>query len=526
MTKRTKRTPKFEPTATAEVTSIVTDYENIFRSGVLAAAQAMSICAPAIRALTLVLTKEVPTMAVDKYYRVYVSPNFIDECIKLAREVSPQKPCVSCGETKHHDIAYVAGVICHEAWHPLREHQDRARTQVIVNGMRAYVYNVATDLEINDDLMQCFKHVKKPKLCLPPIQIAKDGEHKEGGVLIPSVYGFEEGKLAEEYFQRLMDKVKDNGQVCPSCEGTGQKDHKHNHGKQDGKQDGNQEACPDCEGTGQPSGSGGVPSSGQFGDIWNCGSGADGIERPYEKGPPGEDCKIPGLSAIESRMVRKSVAKKIQEAAQSRGVMPGGWARWADKELEPAKYDWRSEMNKAVRYSLSRVIGDRMRTFRRLGRRTASIGYKAILPSHYNPRPRIAIVQDTSGSMDEHAIKLSMSEAEAILRAAGAAVGFVACDAAADVVQEVHSIRAVKVHGGGGTDMRIGIKAALDSRPEPDIVVLMTDGYTPWPEQPLPKGKQLVVGLVGEHACSVNEVPSWARVIRITGDDVVVRPKV
>jgi predicted metal-dependent peptidase len=92
-----------------------------------------------------------------------------------------------------------------------------------------------------------------------------------------------------------------------------------------------------------------------------------------------------------------------------------------------------------------------------------------------------------------------------------------------DVAQKTQNIRSLKVHGGGGTDMRIGIAAALESKPKPNIIVLFTDGYTEWPEQPLPGGVRLVVCLVGEHSCDVNTPPAWATVVKIVGDDIETR---
>jgi hypothetical protein len=41
--------------------------------------------------------------------------------------------------------------------------------------------------------------------------------------------------------------------------------------------------------------------------------------------------------------------------------------------------------------------------------------------------------------------------------------------------------------------------------------VVLTDGYTPWPEQP-PRGMRVVVGLLGDDA---PEAPAWARSVRV-----------
>ena len=40
-----------------------------------------------------------------------------------------------------------------------------------------------------------------------------------------------------------------------------------------------------------------------------------------------------------------------------------------------------------------------------------------------------------------------------------------------------------QLQGGGGTDMVAGIDAAMSLRPRPDAVIVLTDGYTPFPHQ-------------------------------------------
>jgi predicted metal-dependent peptidase len=36
--------------------------------------------------------------------------------------------------------------------------------------------------------------------------------------------------------------------------------------------------------------------------------------------------------------------------------------------------------------------------------------------------------------------------------------------------------------GGGGTDMRVGVRYVEQELSQVDCMVLLTDGYTPWPE--------------------------------------------
>lgn len=69
----------------------------------------------------------------------------------------------------------------------------------------------------------------------------------------------------------------------------------------------------------------------------------------------------------------------------------------------------------------------------------------------------------------------------------------------------------VELTGGGGTDMRVGIEAACAQRPRPDVVAVLTDGYTPWPATP-PAAKLIAV-LIGDNP---PPVPSWATTVHVT----------
>ena len=65
--------------------------------------------------------------------------------------------------------------------------------------------------------------------------------------------------------------------------------------------------------------------------------------------------------------------------------------------------------------------------------------------------------------------------------------------------------------GGGGDVFARGITAAAALKPRPGLVVVLTDGYTPWPAG-APRGVAVVVGLIGAAAPNA---PAWARSVRI-----------
>ena len=461
-------------------------YEDYVRSGILAACRAMPLCATAIRALNPVITRGVPTMAVDKYYRMYANPDFIDEIRQMARDVSNTNKCPVCKGSEHHENAYVAGAICHEAWHLLRKHHSRAIQKTLTTRLDYYVWALAVDMEINDDILDVLSqhnlakgssgYVARP--CFPPVQLTQDIEHPETkapGVLVPSSFGCEDGKLAESYFETLKEQLLSQPNMTPD------------------------------------------QLEGILGEITDCGSGMDGKPRAYEVGEPHADNPVPGISEVEGRLLSKEVAKDIKNAG--RGNTPGGWKRWAEDELEPPRYDWRKELRQVIKYSVSINPGDTIRSYRRLGRRSASLMQNGrittVLPSSHDPTPRVCVVQDTSGSMGKEEITASLREIRGILQSTKATVGFINCDSAADKPQEVRSVGAISLVGGGGTDMSVGIQAALESTPAPQVIVVITDGYTPWPKA-APYGVRVVVCLVADGA--VHNVPQWAHTVRVFDD--------
>jgi predicted metal-dependent peptidase len=127
--------------------------------------------------------------------------------------------------------------------------------------------------------------------------------------------------------------------------------------------------------------------------------------------------------------------------------------------------------------------------------------------------PELAVVCDTSGSMSDELLAMALAEVEGLLRALGMArqLRVLACDAAAGPARRVSSARQVELTGGGGTNMGAGIAASYALRPRPAVTVVLTDGYTPWPELP-PKGMRVVAGLLGQDA---PEAPGWARSVRV-----------
>ncbi|MFF0077146.1 VWA-like domain-containing protein [Streptomyces sp. NPDC005494] len=367
--------------------------------------------ASALYALTVVPSDKVPTMGVDRHWRCYVSPGFVDRT----------------------PVAELAAVWVHEVAHLLRDHHGRADLLPAADRRERHRVNVAQDCEINDDLVA-------------------DGLPLPSGRMEPRLFGLPEGQLFEAYLTAL-------------------------------------------------------PRSAW---IHDCGSGAHGEPSPWEWGAAAGP---PGVGGMEAESLRHHTAEAMRAHVRSRGNLPGGWKRWADEVLEPT-VDWRQVLAGAVREAATWAAGAVNYTYRRPARRSAALR-GVVLPSLRRPLPRVAVVIDASGSMGDEEIAAALAEVTGVLREVGIRgnrVTVLACDADVRAVSRVTSAEQIALAGGGGTDMRVGIAAALAVRERPSVVVVLTDGLTPWPDE-IPSCR-LIAALVGPSAPAA---PPWVETVRVTG---------
>jgi predicted metal-dependent peptidase len=240
-------------------------------------------------------------------------------------------------------------------------------------------------------------------------------------------------------------------------------------------------------------------------DQPDCGTGADGQPRDW-------NCGLTGLSELNRKLLSRDVARRIKEHTKARGDVPAGWQRWADEILAPV-VDWRRALRASVRRGVADIAGRVDFTYRRPSRRAAALP-DVVLPSLRQPLPTVAVVIDTSGSMSDGMLAQVLGEVSGLLSSVGVGrnrLHVVCCDAQAYQAQRVMNAKDVRLLGGGGTDMGAGLAVAADLRPRADLIIVLTDGYTPWPPAPPSKAK-VIVGLLAE-----GSVPDWATSVRIEG---------
>lgn len=249
--------------------------------------------------------------------------------------------------------------------------------------------------------------------------------------------------------------------------------------------------------------------------VWvDCGSGAHGGCAEWDLGEDGAN----PLGPYEAASIRIRVRDAVN---RGRGTAPAGWRRWAESIAEPME-DWRVLLGAAFRACIAAASGGAGDyTYRRPGRRTPSLGGKVILPSLRRPLPQVAVVVDTSGSVSDRDLGRALSEVAGISRAVGVQgnrISVYSCDAAVHTVQRVCNTEEITLAGGGGTDLRKGIDRAATASPHPDVIVVLTDGATPWPAAP--PGCRVLAGIFGsrpryreDRESTGRSAPAWVETV-------------
>lgn len=243
-----------------------------------------------------------------------------------------------------------------------------------------------------------------------------------------------------------------------------------------------------------------------------CGSGADGIARDHDLPPA--DGEAPGLSTQAGEAIRKTVAIEFREHITSRATMPGEWARWVSQILDPV-VPWQQVLHAAVRRGIGWGQGQVDYTYSRISRRQYAVG-QVIVPALRRPVPAVAVVIDTSGSVDDGLLSQALGEVKAVLASLAvpdSSVTILAVDAAVQSVQQVRDVHDVRLAGGGGTDMSEGIAGALACKPAPQTIIVLTDGYTPWPDLPAPV--PVIAAMLGRDRADLPGTPDWVQRVEV-----------
>jgi predicted metal-dependent peptidase len=393
------------------------------------------------------------TLAVDKGWRLYWSPDFVDKC----------------------DIPQLATSLLHECMHCLLDHADRF-DELDTKTKDFQLWNIVGDCSINETL-------EEEMLGLPnhirPVRF----EDFDGVI--------DKSETPERnYFKLLEDKCSNS--------------------KSNGDQDKNSSSSADQPDTPNQHQD---PGSTESPDQPDCGSIAGGSARPYEIEETDEHAP-----AIDSGTKALATGSAIDAIIHGRDYGPkaGRSLVRAVEELLRPRISWRQKLASVLRQSLGNMMGRSDYTIMRISRRESAIGtptFKPRLPAMRGPLPpTVAVILDTSPSITDSHLKEAISEIIGIVRAVGVSksIAVIPCSYFAYDVQYVRTetqVQFIRPDGDDGTDLRKGFESASQLKKIPEVVVVITDGYTEWPKEK-PKGVKLVIVLLN-NATKIGDLKPW-----------------
>ena len=196
-----------------------------------------------------------------------------------------------------------------------------------------------------------------------------------------------------------------------------------------------------------------------------------------EGGGLGEDLMQPADGSDHASQIASDMRQRVAQAAnvaRMAGKMSAGIARLVDEVLNP-QVRWQD----VLRDYMTRSSKDD-ESWAHRNRRFNSV----YLPARYSEcMGEITLIIDTSGSIGDAELNQVAAEIQAIadhVRPERVRVVWADTKVAGEQVFEQGEELKLAPQGGGGTDMRVPLEYVTQH--DPDIVVLLTDGYTPWPD--------------------------------------------
>lgn len=384
---------------------------------------------PFITYCRFVESKDVPTFAINASLKVMYNENFISDLTTQQLEF----------------------VLLHEFMHVAHNHPERGKRYK--NKIPFDIINIAADLEINSVLLS--KTSLTPPLCC----------------VEPGRFGFPMNKSMEEYIDLLL---KENSS-----------DQQKGRGQENIGTDNNSDSEPDenQDNQGQES-----PSL------------SDKLSKSTKN--MSSDLKIDDdNSASSGTEITEEELQGLLEQCEKTAEARGNSSLMGPKSVIKVKkrvYNW-AEVLKNIITDVSTIVrGDELFTYHSLSRRSSNTDI--ILPSYYTYEVfmKIIVIFDISGSMFEWKEKVY-----GLLRSLKDSIegefDITILETDTEVLNVIHDFdvdsEQVQTVDGGGTDLRTAWTYIIDHHMDTDanLILCMTDGYTPWPDPPVLKDKTIVL---------------------------------
>lgn len=349
-------------------------------------------------------------------------------------------------------------VMMHEILHIILEHLER------MEGLNPDIYNIAADIVVNSNILRsCGGNLKSISLsAYGGEQMHKAPDGSEGWM-----------HSAEEVYEMVYKEVEENQEYGEKLRGQGWDIHiiRYEEESDDGDEENNKEK----------------DSSSSY-----------KAKREFWKA-----CVLQAAEALAGR-------RNLEENTECGGI-PGFTERYLEK-IKKTQTDWRTVLDEFIQEDIVDY------SFMPPDRRISDSPF--FLPDFNEKDDRIENILfmiDTSGSMSDNTITTVYSEVRgAIDQFGGKLEGwlgfFDACVIEPKAFSSVEEFEVIRPQGGGGTSFEIIFKYVNENVSMENImsIVILTDGYAPFPEERETHGTPVLWIITNE---DVN--PPWGKVARI-----------
>ena len=343
------------------------------------------------------------------------------------------------------DLCYI---IKKSITHPVLRHSSRGKW-IINDSNSQEAFTIASDLSAHQMFSADNQYIPDGCTTIETFRM-KDGSKLPSGLCL------------EEYFSFVLQDL----------------DEEESDDEDEGQGEGQGEGQEESPSTTVPHDSG-VPETSNC-PPRNEGSSQDGQSREWEDEPEVDD----GVSDDELDRVIKHLAETASNSMSNTGS-----ADFSLSVAQSTKPKVRPEqlLRQAVAKKFNKFKrGAEQQTFRRPSRRF-NPDDKFIRPSYIKPTPSVTVVVDSSASMGSNDISLGLGMIDLALK--GMQLGEVrVVSGDTDIKNDqkrITRLSDVEIKGGGGTDMGKIVNKVLDQKNSdlPDLVILVTDGGTAWPDK-------------------------------------------
>ncbi|GAA1938081.1 VWA-like domain-containing protein [Brevibacterium antiquum] len=457
----------------------------------------MPYMASILFSLRLVSADGLGTLAVDKNMRLYID-----------------FPAVEADYTDDEN----GQNLLHEASHIFADHAS-VRDEIGVTADQAMTFNVAADAAINDDL------------------VAGGLDSFATSGIMPSQFGEPDHQSAQYYFRSLMSRIED--QKPEEAEGGDDTD----DADSDSGTSGSGQPGDSSNGEGEQSDGDRDDEAGQPKFV-GCGSVSGGQPAPCELGEDDDmDGSAKPATKAERERIQAVTAKDVEQYVANNGIgsVPGTLVEAARAVFAQKAVPWQKELGMLVRRSTRRTSGEGVTDHRKRDRRNHRLtimntatgtSRRIILPGQSTQTPSIHVIRDTSYSMSDDELFAAGREIAAIsksLRIKNDDLRVSDCDVGLGVEFGYSSLASLdQIHGRGGTDMEEALVELFDrydksNRPLPSAVITLTDGFTPWPDEPIVKGVPVIACIIDSAVGTAigmtpDTPPAWIHSINVVSE--------